>query len=67
MGQKRLLDSMTTTAVRVACISCSRTFDAVRNAGLVRCAPCEERQAYSLPSVGATVVTFETPGEAWAF
>jgi LSD1 subclass zinc finger protein len=56
----------TMTALQVACISCSRTFDAVRNAGLVRCAPCEDRQAFSLPSAGDRVTTFDTPGEAWA-
>ncbi|MEA3137540.1 MAG: hypothetical protein QOC71_1821 [Thermoplasmata archaeon] len=54
------------TALHVACISCARTFDAIRNPGLVRCSPCEERQAFSIPSVGVTVETFDTPGEAWA-
>jgi hypothetical protein len=54
------------TAIEVACIRCSRTFDAVRNAGLVRCQPCEEVQAFAIPSLGVTVTTFDTPGEAWA-
>lgn len=53
-------------SLQVACIACSRTFDAVAHAGLVRCAPCEERQALAFPSVGATVTTIDTPGEAWA-
>lgn len=52
--------------LEVACIRCARTFDAVQNAGLVRCAPCEESQGYSIPSVGAIVTTIDTPGEAWA-
>jgi hypothetical protein len=53
-------------AIRVACIACSRTFDAVRHAGLVRCGPCEESQALAFPSAGAIVTTIDTPGEAWA-
>ena len=53
-------------SIEVACIACSRTFDAVRHAGLVRCPPCEERHGPAIPSMGATVTTFETPGEAWA-
>ncbi|MFA5944432.1 MAG: hypothetical protein WC876_08205 [Candidatus Thermoplasmatota archaeon] len=54
------------TALQVACIACSRTFDAHQYAGLVRCAPCEDRLGFSIPSIGATVTTFDTPGEAWA-
>ena len=54
------------TAIQVACISCSRTFDAVRHAGLVRCSSCEADQDFSFPAAGVTVATFDTPGEAWA-
>lgn len=53
-------------SLEVACIRCSRTFDAEVHAGLVRCSPCEESQGYAIPSAGATVLTFDTPGEAWA-
>ena len=53
-------------SLQVACIACSRTFDAVAHAGLVRCPPCDERQAFSIPSAGVTVTTIDTPGEAWA-
>lgn len=53
-------------SLEVACISCASTFDAVVHAGLVRCPPCEDRQAYSIPSAGVTVTTIETPGEAWS-
>ena len=54
-------------SLKVACISCERPFDAVRHAGLVRCAGCEDRLAYRLPGVGSgTVVVLDTPGEAWA-
>ncbi|MHB1261612.1 MAG: hypothetical protein ACYC2H_07830 [Thermoplasmatota archaeon] len=52
--------------LEVACIRCARTFDAVSNAGLVRCAPCEESQGFSIPTVGMTVTVIDTPGEAWA-
>jgi hypothetical protein len=62
MGSGRL----PVVAIRVACIACSRTFDAVQHAGLVRCSPCEESQAFSFPSAGPTVTTIDTPGEAWA-
>jgi hypothetical protein len=62
MGLRRL----PVVAIEVACIACARTFDAVRHAGLVRCAPCQESQAFTFPSGGATVMTFDTPGEAWA-
>lgn len=54
-------------SIEVACISCRNPFDAELNAGLVRCAPCEERHGFSLPSVGfANVTVLDTPGEAWA-
>jgi DNA-directed RNA polymerase subunit RPC12/RpoP len=54
--------------LKVSCISCAATFDAVRHAGLVRCAPCDERLAFRLPGtgLGQTVVILDTPGEAWA-
>ncbi|HJQ92797.1 MAG TPA: hypothetical protein VJ874_00770 [Candidatus Thermoplasmatota archaeon] len=53
-------------SLQVACIACARTFDAVAHPGLVRCRQCEELQDFSFPSAGVTVVTLDTPGEAWA-
>lgn len=54
-------------SLRVACTSCGETYSALRNPGLVRCEPCEERQAFRLPGAGVgTVVVLDTPGEAWA-
>jgi LSD1 subclass zinc finger protein len=52
--------------LEIACASCRRPFDALEHAGLVRCAPCEERHGFSLPAAGATVTVVDTPGEAWA-
>jgi protein-arginine kinase activator protein McsA len=43
----------------VACSSCHETFDADDHAGLVRCAPCEDRSIPTIPSMGATVVEFD--------
>jgi LSD1 subclass zinc finger protein len=53
-------------SLEIACVSCRQPFDAELHAGLVRCAPCEDRHAPTMPSVGATVVVMDTPGEAWA-
>lgn len=52
--------------LEVACSSCGARFDAALHAGLVRCAPCVERQAFRVPSAGPTVTVLDTPGEAWA-
>lgn len=53
-------------AVEVACIACSRTFDACGHPGLIRCASCEQRSGLALPSTGIVVLTIDTPGEAWS-
>lgn len=54
-------------SLRVACNSCGETFSALHNAGLVRCAPCEDRLAFRLPGAGiGTVTVLDSPADAWA-
>lgn len=51
-------------SLHVACNDCHRTFPAETHAGLVRCAPCQDRTDWRLPAAAAQVVEFD--GAAWA-
>jgi hypothetical protein len=50
--------------VEVACVSCRNTFEAALHAGLVRCVPCQEAHALSLPA--RTLPRHDSPIDAAA-
>lgn len=53
-------------SLHVACIDCHQTFPAETHAGLVRCAPCQDRTGWRLPTTGTAAHVVEFDAAAWA-